>query len=114
MYGIIFATLLVLILLHGHAQMQLTRSIANKLGLPHRSHLQLLTDSKHQTVVIEPAPVGAAAATTSAFASGPPDFMAHARSMDARVNSPAAKTEALLMNNDRAQRKLRAALVKGG
>lgn len=111
-HGFIIVALLLLVLAHQHVQFRLLQNVADKLGLPEQSHLKLLMGSNaavsHTT---EPAPP---AVTTSSFSSGPTDFMAHARRMDTRVNSPAAKTEALLMNNDRAQRKLRSALVKGG
>jgi hypothetical protein len=56
--------------------------------------------------------------TTSGF-SDAPDFMAHARKMDVvhgrgSAVSPAKKMESMMMDNDRAQRKLRATLVRGG
>lgn len=112
MHGLIIVTLLLLVLLHQHIQFRLLQNIAEKLGLPPMGHLDLLMGPKSAAPEpVEPAPP---AATTSPFASGPADFMAHARRMDARTASPAAKTESLMMNNDRAQRKLRAALVRGG
>lgn len=112
MYGLIIATLLLLVLLHQHVQFRLLQNVADKLGLPKQTHLGLLKGPKApaKVLVVESQPP---AATTSAF-SDSADFMAHARNMDARVGSPAAKTEAVMMNNDRAQRKLRSALVRGG
>lgn len=114
MYGAVIIVLLIVILAHQHMQMRLIRSVGTKLGVADQSPMELLFGPKKMPAEVVALPdVPATNSTTSGF-TAPLDFMAHARKMDQRTGTPASKTEALIMNNDRAQRKLRAALVKGG
>lgn len=138
---VILAVLLLIVVIEGRANYVQNRRIATKLGLEHPGICSVLMDGcpavtmcnrlkpQHPVVTHSPATgegttssspdvSTSVAGTTSGFSSTDP--LAHAREMDARklrIGSsitPAKKIETMMMETDKAQRKMRAALMRGG
>jgi hypothetical protein len=131
---VLIITLLLLVVAGERANYVLARKIAAKHDIEHLGICPAIMDgcpmakycpgkrSEPSGPSANASPVAVVAAaktnpTVSGF-SDTPDFMAHAREMDARKfrsadNTPAKKAENLMMQQDQAQRKMRAALLRG-
>lgn len=136
---VILVVMLIIVVIEGRANYVQNRRIADKLGLEHPGVCSILMNGhpatticgrfKPKSAVVIPLPTNltssaqnGAAPMESEMKSGfsSTDPLSHAREMDARKlrigssSTPAKKIENMMMETDKAQRKMRASLMRGG